>query len=110
MWNIDEQSKPEEYEKMGIGGDSLREGNRKETPLGQAFNQQAKALEVLGMELEYLSERLGPISSNQETTSSDRGEDPSLPSSDVVRAMNENTSKINAIARRLRYMREMLEV
>lgn len=112
--NMTEPDRPEFDERAMLGAKQIvgskLAGSKREAPLSVAFTEQDKALSLLADEVNYLQEKLRPISSSADTTDNERGVDPRPPVSDVVRVIHDNNDRIVNLSRRLRYMREMLEV
>lgn len=110
MGPSEESQKSYEPRELGLVGASLNSA-KEQAPMANAFMRQEKAIAELEMTLEQLERRLDPISTRYdepEKASEDRS--PDAPSSETVRAFNQNSDKINRLTAKIRRMTNELEV
>jgi hypothetical protein len=109
MYDQDGPQKTTEPSELGIVGTKLSAA-KEQAPLANAFSNQEKAIAELGMMLEQLERRLDPISTRYDEPqkpAEDRAVDPS---SEIVRAFNQNSHQVNRLTDKVRRIINELEV
>ena len=84
--------------------------NEREAPTSSAFMRQEKVMSELEMDLELLEQKLQAVSSETIRDETDSPAQPRSGSSKLVRAIEEQTDRIYRQSRKVRRIREGLEI
>jgi hypothetical protein len=109
MYDQEGPQKTSEPRELGLVGANLSSA-KEQAPMANAFTSQEKAIAELGMMVEQLERRLDPISTRYDEPNKTPADNPEKPTSEIVRAINQNTDQIRRLSEKVRRITNELEV